>query len=341
MKIGIIIFLIFICLMGFYLFSNPSILQDNAPEISNAIETIKNMFDNSFTQTNGNSYSPQANEISTYLKENNLNLIDINNENDFVLIKFSSDSFLDMDQLIYNTALEAYKIFQKPIKIEGYYLEEPFLALETNNPNDENSLQFIDIRNPEFMIENDLMIFDVLVEDININDNSILVELQYEGSENDFFNDFTAICFVIVQDAPQIYDISIKYLKNNLCLSMKTTSIEVLKFYDGEISMDQFLGNLKLEKCSSEKIDTHKLNNEQENQNLNDSKLNSQELTECPTGEELDSLSAQSQNRLFALMAAGKGDTPEGQEAYKVMKFYHDCYSTEVEEIEYPNEDES
>ncbi|MFA5382814.1 MAG: hypothetical protein WC356_06615 [Candidatus Micrarchaeia archaeon] len=340
MKIGIIIFLIFICLIGFYLFSNPSIIKDNAPEINNIIETIKNMFDNTSTQTNGNN-SLQTNEMSEYLKENNLNLIEINNENNFILIKFSSDSFLDMDQLVYTTALEAYNIFQNPIRIEGYYLEEPVLALETNNPNDENSLQFIDIRNLEFMIENDLMIFDVLIEDININDDSILVELQYEGSENDFFNDFAAICFVIVQDAPQIQDISIKYLKNDLCLSMKTTSTEVLNFYNEKISMDQFLGGLELEKCSSEKIDAQSLNNTEQDQNLDDSKLNSEELTECPTGEELDLLTAQSQNILFTLMAEGKGDTPEGQEAYKVMKFYLDCYPTEVQEIEYPNEEES
>lgn len=334
MKIGIAIFLILICLIGFYLFLNPSIINDNAPAINDIIEATKNIF-------NTNPSSQTIDEISKYLEENNLQIIEVNtnNENSFVLIKFSSDSYLDMDQLVYNTALKAYKIFQKPIRIEGYYLEEPFLALETNNPNDTNSLHFIDIRNSEFMIKNDLMIFDVLIEDININDNSILVELQYEGTENNFFNDFAAMCFVIVQDIPQIQNISIKYLKNDLCLSIKTDSTEVLKFYNEEISEEQFLGGFELEKCSSEKTE-----NQKDKQKLNTTEQNkpeNQELKECPIGEELDLMLTQSQNTLFALMAAGKGDTPEGEEAYKVMKFYSDCYPIIMQELECPDEHES
>jgi hypothetical protein len=314
MKFKNLIIIVIFCFIGYYLVTNPLIVKNSIPIFGDIIEDVKEIFD-----------SPKEKEMSTFIKEIELNRLEIK-DGDVVLIRFSSDSMLNMNQLIYDVALKAYDIFQKPLRVEGYFQDEPFFALETNNPNNEDSLVFIDIRNPEFMIENDILIFDVLVESVEIKKDNVFLDVEYFGLEEDFFDDFVGMSFVIVQDIPEVQDITIKYLKDKLCLTMKTTSNQVLNLYNEDISMDSFLGNLELEKCGSEKtdfVDKDFVND------IDDGRLVIDSSLKCSTDvKEAYQQYMQAYNKVVYLMERGEKDTPAAKAAYIPYEFYKNCWDT-------------
>jgi hypothetical protein len=314
MKFKSFIFVVILCFIGYYLFTNPLVVENTIPIVNEVVENIKELLSNE---------SLQEKEMSTFIKENNLDSMKVEDGN-IVLIRFSSDSILNMNQLIYDVALKAYDVFKKSLRVEGYFFDEPVFALETNNPNNEESLLFIDIRNQEFMIENDIMIFDVLVESVKIKNNNVFVDVEYFGQNEDFFDDFSGMSFVIVQDMPGVQDITIKYLKDELCLSMKTTSFQVLELYNENISMESFLEILELENCSSEVtdfVDKDQVNDIDDGRVIIDSGLR------CSTDiKEAYQQYMQAYNKVVYLMERGEKDTPAFKNAYIPYEFYKDCW---------------
>lgn len=315
MKFRNLIFLVIICGLGYYIFTNSVIIENTIPVVNNVIENVKEFLNND---------SPQEKEMSAVIKENDLERLKIE-DGDSVFIRFSSDSILNLNQLVYNVAMEAYDIFQKPLVVEAYFLEEPVLRLKTNNPNEEASLFFTDIRSYEFMVENDIMIFDVLVETVEVHDDVVSVEVEYVGPEEDFFDDYAGMSFVIVQDVPWVQDIIIIYHKEDLCLSMKTTSMNVLNLFSEDISRETFLGNLDMEKCGTEKIAGVDENINVDN--IGDDVVIADGGLKCSTDvKEAYQQYMQAYNKMVYLMERHEEDTPEAKTAYIPYKFYKDCW---------------
>ncbi|MFH1589892.1 MAG: hypothetical protein ABIB43_04965 [archaeon] len=317
MKIRTIIFWLIILGIGYYLYTHPAIIEDNLPMLENIIEKAKGVFNND---------SPQVKEMSTFIKDNDLERLKIE-DGDTVFIRFSTDSMVTINQEIYDVALEAYDIFQKPLIVEGYFLEEPFFQLQTTNPNEEDTLFFTDIRTSEFMIENDIMIFDVFVGNVEVKDDEVLVEVEYIGPEEDFFADYAGMCFVIIQDVPWVEDITITYLKKDLCLSMKTTSTNVLELYAEEISMDKFLENLELEQCEPKETSVDENMNEYTDDGDENIAMGGSGL-ECSTDvKQAYQEYIAAYNKLVYL----QGDTEAAEAAYIPYKFYKECYESHPE----------
>ncbi|RLC43797.1 MAG: hypothetical protein DRH70_09530 [Candidatus Coatesbacteria bacterium] len=299
MKSSTVIFFLLIAAGLFYLFHSGYLTIDDIPFIEKIIE------------------KPIAvdEDLGNFLKENNYKILDFSDSSP-MLLKFSSDSLLDMDAQVYSVAKKTYEVYNKPLIVQGYFLDNPMLSLSSSDLSIKDNFNLEDMRTDEFRIENDLGIFDVLIDYISLKDNDLELEVEYLGDEEDFFDDFAAMSFVIVQDSPQIKQIKIDYVKLDMCLSMKTSSSNVLSLYNEEISMDDFLGSLELEKCEVKK---------QANTGT-DIVSKENPLEGCPSKEESYSKYVESNSTLAELMSRGEGDLPEAQVAYKNMKFYRDCY---------------
>ncbi|MCD6347492.1 MAG: hypothetical protein J7L96_08755 [Bacteroidales bacterium] len=202
--------------------------------------------------------------------------------------------------------------------VQGYFLDNPVLSLSSSDLSIKDNFNLEDIRTDEFRIENDLGIFDVLIDDISLKGDDLELEVEYLGDEEDFFDDFAAMGFVIIQDSPQVKQIRINYVKPDMCLSMRTSSSNVLSLYNEEISMEDFLGSLELEQCEVKK--------QAGNGQVNDVASKNDPLSGCPSKEESYSKYVESNSTLAELMSRGEGDLPEAQVVYKNMKFYRDCY---------------
>lgn len=306
MKIFKIILFVVILVVAFYIYINYEVILEKLPLI---VQTS--------TSTN-----PQ---LSKYVQSNGGHIISVK-DNEIVLIKFNYPSLIGMQKAVYDVAIESYDIFSKPLRVEGYYNNKPVLALETNNPNDENNLFFEDIRTPEFMIETDIAMFDVLVDDVRIIDSQAIIKLEYYGSQEDFADDFAGINFVAIQDVPWLETITINYVKPGICFNVKTTTDNVLKYYNDEISAESFMSNLEIESCSTELA----------TENNNDEEITSDSVggLVCSTDEKQayqEYITAY--NKLTDLMSLGQGDTPAAQAAYEPYKFYKECYEKVQTEV--------
>jgi hypothetical protein len=231
-------------------------------------------------------------------------------DGDQVLVQFDYWALDTMDDAVYEAAVRAYEVFLRPVRVEGFYFGEPVLALVSDNPNE--GFSFEDIREPEFMIESDLGIFDVLVEEIALGDKASIT-LQYLGAEEDFFIDFAAMAFVVVQAAPYITAVEIVYVKPGFCFGIETSTHNLLAYYADEVSGRQFLQSLATRDCS-----THTSGIEPAAVGL--------VCSTDPDQAYQDYL--QAYNKLNYFMSRGQGDTKEAQDAFVPYKFYKDCYES-------------
>jgi hypothetical protein len=293
--LSFVLTLVIIVGAGYYIYNNPSIITEDIPNLIEKFTSTKNP------------------ELSGFMKDNGGKLISFK-DNDIILIKFEYPSLIGMQKAVYDTSIKGYDMYSRPLRVEGYYFDEPVLALETNNPNDENDLFFEDIRDPEFMIESDIGIFDVLVDEVKIVKNDAFIKLEYYGSENDFADDLAGIYFMIIQDVPWLETITINYVKSGMCFTVKTTSENVLQYYNDEISAESYMNNLVIEGCKADGI--------KEEVVLDGT---------CSTDQDTSYLQyVKAYNGLTDLMAKGKGDTPEALEADGLYRFYKECYEASI-----------
>ncbi len=303
MRSSTIIFLLLIASGIFYLFYTGYLTTEDIPFLKNTI------FEKPIVLDDG---------LSDFLNDNHYEIVDFSDSSPMFLA-FSSDYLLDMDAQVYFVSKKTYEAYGKPLIVQGFFFDEPVLSLSSSDLSVDDNFNFEDIRTDEFRIENDLGIFDVLIDDISLKDDVLDLKVEYFGVEDDFFDDFIAMSFVIVQDDPMIKDIDITYIKQDLCLSIKTSSDDILSLYNEEISADEFFRRLYLEKCEiKEQVETGvSIDSEVNGDNPADA---------CPSKEESYARYMESNSTLTELMSRGEGDLPEAQVAYKDMKFYRDCY---------------
>ncbi|WP_054840859.1 hypothetical protein [Thermococcus peptonophilus] len=136
--------------------------------------------------------------------------------------------------MAYEVAKKAYEANPtKEVRVEAYYLGEPVLGLTVHNGDFDNP-EFEDIRRPEFKVESDLWIFDVLVHNVTITNDTASVTLEYLADKEGFWKDYFAMSFLILEDAPPwVKEISITYLADNGSLTVSTSSDDLLRLHSG------------------------------------------------------------------------------------------------------------
>ncbi|ACJ16938.1 hypothetical protein TON_1448 [Thermococcus onnurineus NA1] len=84
-------------------------------------------------------------------------------------------------------------------------------ALTVKNGDSDNPV-FEDIRRPEFRIENDLGLFDGIVHDVRVTNDTASVSLEYLAGEDSFWRDYAKMSLAVLEDAPWVSRVEIVYL---------------------------------------------------------------------------------------------------------------------------------
>jgi hypothetical protein len=206
----------------------------------------------------------------------------------------------------YEIAKKAYEVNPVgDVRVEAYYLGEPVLGLTVTNGDFDNP-EFEDIRRPEFKVESDLWVFDVIVEDVTITNETASVTLEYLADKDGFWRDYFAMSFLILEDAPWVKEVSITYLTNNGSLTISTSSDDLLRLHSGEITADELPSIVHVSA---------------ENAGGN-------EGSKCaPSKEEAYRLFVQAYNNVTSLQSSGASDE-EIQKAYAEYQKAKACYES-------------
>jgi len=150
-----------------------------------------------------------------------------------------------LESVVYSAAKRAYeKSKSKNIRVKAYFGDEPVLALRVENGNF-NSPTFEDIRRPEFRIEADLGLFDVLVHDVTVTNDTASVSLEYLAGNESFWRDYAKMSLAILEDAPWVERVEIVYLgERNVGISV--SSDDLLRALSGELSPEEFAGRISV-----------------------------------------------------------------------------------------------
>ncbi|KUH32571.1 hypothetical protein APY94_09360 [Thermococcus celericrescens] len=210
--------------------------------------------------------------------------------------------------MAYEVAKKAYEANPaKEVRVEAYYLGEPVLGLTINNGNFDNP-EFEDIRRPEFKVESDLWLFDVLVHNVTVTNETASVTLEYLADGEGFWKDYFAMSFLILEDAPWVEEVSITYLADNGSLTLSTSSDDILRLHSGEITADELPNIVHI---SAE----------------NAGGSVEPGATCAPSKEEAYRLFVQAYNNVTSLQASGASDE-EIQEAYAKYQKARACYES-------------
>ncbi|NJF25224.1 hypothetical protein [Thermococcus sp. Bubb.Bath] len=174
---------------------------------------------------------------SSYSPEDNATVIVKDNE---TIVRFEVPMVDEnVPALAYDLAKKTYaENGSKHIKVEAYFGEEPLLAVVVENGDFENA-SFMDIRRPEFRIETDLGLFDVLVENVTVTNESASVSLEYLAGEDSFWRDYARMSLAVLQDAPWVQRVEIVYLgERNVSVSI--ASDDLLRAVAGNMTPEEF-----------------------------------------------------------------------------------------------------
>lgn len=149
------------------------------------------------------------------------------------------------------------------VKAEAYYQNKPLLALTARGTalqdfldgrisrQDLNeSLAFKDLRNMEEKLINDLSIFDVFIEKVQLSKDTVAVELDYRFSdERTFWQDLLSMSVAVVSDIPWSKEIQFKYITESP-FSINIPSVKVLSYLEGSITPAEFAAEIQLNHSS-------------------------------------------------------------------------------------------
>jgi|GEM_PF-2250156 len=208
--------------------------------------------------------------------------------------------------MAYEVAKKAYETNPtNEVRVEAYYLGEPILGLTVNNGDFDNP-EFEDIRRPEFKVESDLWLFDVLVHNVTVINDTASVILEYLADEEGFWKDYFAMAFLVLEDVPWVKEISITYLTDNGSLTISTSSDDLLRLHSGEIIAEELPGIVHISVG-----------------NIGESS----ESTCAPNKEEAYRLFVQAYNNVTSLQSSGASNE-EIQEAYAKYQKARACYES-------------
>jgi len=183
-------------------------------------------------------------------------------DNPFILIRFESvpDENLN-DRLLSVAKTACNKSGQEYIRAEAYFMEEPILALnagciDLKNDNYE-TLVFEDIRDPEYKVESDLAIFDVLIHEVKLDKTKASISLEYLANEESFWNDYLAMALLVVEDTPWVDEVIFEYPGEKDSKTIITSKKDnVLNLINNEISAKEFVDQLQIQQSGEDTIPT-------------------------------------------------------------------------------------
>ncbi|MBP1911248.1 hypothetical protein [Thermococcus stetteri] len=236
--------LLLLLIIGGYIYFNGNyqIPDDLSPE--QVIDTAKNVTgnlgetsDTTETQSSGGTETPGRD-----ITEN----VTIVNSNNWTIVRFNApaidESLIDVAYTLARKAYEANG--SKEVRVEAYFGNEPVLALTVKNGDFDNAT-FEDIRRPEFRIETDLGLFDVIVHDVRVTNDTASVSLEYLAGEDSFWRDYAKMSLAILEDAPWVSRVEIIYFGERN-VSVSVSSDDLLKALSGELSPEEFANSISV-----------------------------------------------------------------------------------------------
>ncbi len=172
--------------------------------------------------------------------------ISVSNSGNETLIRFEAP-VLDENLLgiAYDLAKKAYEVNgSENIRVEAYFRDEPILALTIENGDFDNPV-FEDIRRPEFRIETDLGLFDVLVHNVTVTNETALVSLEYLAGNESFWRDYVKMSLAILEDAPWVKTVEITYVGDKN-VSVSVPSKAILEALSGKLSPEEFANSISV-----------------------------------------------------------------------------------------------
>ncbi|NJE11381.1 hypothetical protein [Thermococcus sp. MAR1] len=240
--------LVLLLIAGAYLYLNWDfqIPDDLSPE--QVIDTAKNVT-NSLGETSGVTETPSSTgtEGSTTIAEN----VTVLTSDSGTVIRFKTEVIDEsLIGVAYALAKKEHENGSENIRVEAYFGDEPILALTVENGDFDNAT-FEDIRRPEFRIETDLGLFDVLVHNVTVTNDTASVSLEYLAGEDSFWRDYARMSLAILEDAPWVERVEILYLgERNVSVSVSSNAL--LKALSGELSPEEFGDAVKIVELEKE-----------------------------------------------------------------------------------------
>ena len=235
---GKLMFLLVIFIAGYVYFSgNIRIPDDLSPE--RVIDTARNATDN-LGKTSTATETPSGG-MGMDLAGN----VSVINSGNWTVVKFETD-VIDESLLgvLYTLAKRAHENGSRNVRVEAYFGNEPVIALTVRN-GDLSNATLEDTRRPEFRIETDLSLFDVLVHNVTVTNETASVSLEYLADEGSFWKDYLRMSLAILEDAPWVESVEIIYLgERNVRVSVPSDSL--LKALSGELSPEEFAGEISV-----------------------------------------------------------------------------------------------
>ena len=240
---GKLLLLLLILIGGYVYFNGNFHVPDNlSPE--RVMDTAKNMTKNlGETSSTTETQSPGGEEISGM--ETTLENITVVDSGNWTVIHFET-SVIDEGLLgrAYALAENTLENGSGNIRVEAYFGDEPLITLIVKN-GDLDSATIEDIRRPEFRIETDLGLFDVLVHSVTVTNDTASVSLEYLAGEDSFWRDYAKMSLAMLEDAPWVERLEIIYLgERNVSVSVSSDSL--LKALSGELSPEEFAREIRV-----------------------------------------------------------------------------------------------
>jgi len=178
------------------------------------------------------------------------------------LVQFEVEA-VDQDLIpaLYSVAESAYSTNPaENLRVEAYFGDEPLMALAVKNGDFEGSA-IEDIRRPGFRVENVLGLFDVVIHNVTVTNESVRVSLEYLAGEESFWRDYGRMSFAVLQSVPWVERVEIVYLgERNVSVSMN--SEDVLRMARGELTREELAGAITLREpisCPSSEEEAYRL----------------------------------------------------------------------------------
>ncbi len=198
-----------------------------------------------------------------------------------------------------------------------YQLSSPVSTLLSENPISDVEIQ--DIRNLDFKIESESWVFNMFVDVVHYDEDSIHIQIDpRQESVEDFVNELNTVSLIVVDAAP--FADSIVYYLDNQTITLSSDA--VIDYHKGEISLEELYSSNHQADSGYPNTD----DDENTNQDTDD-----YDADPTPIGSDDDYQEyIEAYNKLTDLMSQGKGDTPEAQEAYQEYKEKKQAYEDSI-----------
>ncbi|NJD98436.1 hypothetical protein E3E26_01295 [Thermococcus sp. LS1] len=237
--------LLLLLLIGGYIYFSGSFRVPDNLNPEQVIDTAKNVTNN-LGEASSATETPSSGGTGTSSTEMAIENVTVLNSDNGTVVRFRAPA---IDGNLLDTAYALAKRTYEAngsgdIRVEAYFGDEPVLALTVKNGDFDNPL-FEDIRRPEFRIENDLGLFDVIVQDVKVTNDTASVSLEYLADGDSFWRDYAKMSLAILEDAPWVSRVEIIYFGERN-VSVSVSSDDLLKALSGELSPEEFANSISV-----------------------------------------------------------------------------------------------